>query len=89
MHYNGTRNGEPYTFDINYKKIYTLITEFDASYFNFYLDGEYFDVFPKTQSVGKFLLLVEEMHRYHVNYYKNFSWNDYMYEGLELGIDNK
>ena len=89
LHYNGTRNGEPYTFDISYKKIYTLITEFDASYFNFYLDGEYFDVFPKTQSVGKFLLLVEEMHRYHVNYYKNFSWNDYMYEGLELGIDNK
>ena len=49
----------------------------------------YFDVFPKHKTVGKFCLLVEEMHRYHVNFYKNFPWNDHMYEGLELGIDLK
>ena len=89
MHYKGTRNGEPYEFSIGYKNLYTLITEVDSSYFNFYLKGEYFDVFPKRQTVGKITLLVEEMHRYHVNYYKNFKWNDYMYEGLELGIDLK
>ena len=34
-------------------------------------------------------LSVEEMHRYHINTYKNFRWNDYMYEGMELGIDLK
>ena len=89
MHYVGTRNGEPYEFHANYKQLYTLITEVDSSYFNFYLNGEYFDVFPKHQTVGKIILLVEEMHRYHVNFYKNFKWNDYMYEGLELGIDVK
>ncbi len=89
MHYSGTRNGKPYEFHVNYKQLYTLITEVDASFFNFYLNGEYFDVFPKHQTVGKFILLVEEMHRYHVNFYKNFKWNDYMYEGLELGIDEK
>jgi 1-acyl-sn-glycerol-3-phosphate acyltransferase len=89
MHYKGTRNGEPYEFSVNYRNLYTLITEVDASYFNFYLNGEYFDIFPKHQTVGKITLLVEEMHRYHVNFYKNFKWNDYMYEGLELGIDLK
>ena len=89
MHYKGTRNGEPYEFSIDYKNLYTLITEVDSSFFNFYLSGEYFDVFPKHQTVGKFSLLVEEMHRYHVNYYKNFKWNDHMYEGMELGIDLK
>ena len=89
MHYKGTRNGEPYEFTAGYKELYTLITEVDSSFFNFYLKGEYFDVFPKHQTVGKICLLVEEMHRYHVNFYKNFKWNDYMYEGLELGIDNK
>ena len=89
MHSKGTRNGEPYEFTADYKNLYTLITEVDSSYFNFYLKGEYFDVFPKHQTVGKIILLVEEMHRYHVNYYKNFKWNDYMYEGLELGIDLK
>ncbi len=89
MHYKGTRNGEPYEFSVGYKNLYTLITEVDSSYFNFYLKGEYFDVFPKHQTVGKIILLVEEMHRYHINFYKNFKWNDYMYEGLELGIDLK
>ncbi|MBQ3495676.1 MAG: 1-acyl-sn-glycerol-3-phosphate acyltransferase [Clostridia bacterium] len=89
LHYEGTRNGQPYEFHVSYKSLYTLITEVDMSYFNFYLDGEYFDVFPKHQTVWKFYLLVEEMHRYHVNFYKNFKWNDHLYEGLELGIDNK
>ncbi|MBQ4049212.1 MAG: 1-acyl-sn-glycerol-3-phosphate acyltransferase [Clostridia bacterium] len=89
MHYKGTRNGEPYEFTADYKSLYTLITEIDTTFFNFYLKGEYFDVIPRHQTVGKICLLVEEMHRYHVNYYKNFKWNDYMYEGMELGIDFK
>ena len=89
MHYKGTRNGEPYEFTADYKNLYTLITATDASCFNFYYKGQYFDVFPKHQTVGKITLLVEEMHRYHVNFYKNFKWNDYMYEGMELGIDEK
>ena len=89
MHYTGTRNGEPFSFTMDYKALYTLITEVDSSFFNFYYKGEYFDIFPKTMPVGKFSLLVEEMHRYHVNFYKNFKWNDHMYEGMELGIDLK
>ena len=89
LHYKGTRRGEPYEFTMDYKALYTLITEVDSSFFNFYYKGEYFDIFPKSMPVGKFSLLVEEMHRYHVNYYKNFKWNDHMYEGMELGIDNK
>ena len=76
-------------FTMDYKALYTLITEVDSSYFNFYYKGEYFDIFPKHQTVGKFSLLVEEMHRYHVNFYKNFKWKDDMYEGMELGIDLK
>ena len=89
LHYEGTRNGQPYHFDVGYKNLYTLITEVDMSYFNLYINGEYFDVFPKHQTVWKFYLLVEEMHRYHVNFYKNFKWKDYMYEGKQLGIDLK
>ena len=89
LHYKGTRNGAPYEFHADYRSLYTLITEVDSSFFNFYLDGVYFDIFPKHQTVGKFSLLVEEMHRYHINMYKNFKWNDYMYEGMELGIDLK
>ena len=89
LHYKGTRKGEPFEFTLDYKTLYTVITTVDASFFNFYYKGEYFDIFPKHQTVGKFSLLVEEMHRYHVNFYKNFKWNDSMYEGLELGIDEQ
>ena len=33
-------------------------------------------VFPKGRTVGKILLIVEEMHRLHVNNWKNFPWMD-------------
>ena len=89
LHYKGTRNGEPYEFNVDYNELWTLTTEVDASFFHFYLKGEFMEITPKHQTVGKFCLLVEEMHRYHVNTYKNFKWNDYMYEGVELGIDLK
>ena|GEM_PF-5148823 len=31
---------------------------------------------------GKVILLTEEMHRLHVNTWKNFPWYSRMYEGL-------
>ena len=89
LHYKGTRKGEYFELNVGYKELYTLINVVDSSFFSFYYKGEYFDVFPKHQTVGKFRLLVEEMHRYHINFYKNFKWNDWMYEGMELGIDLK
>ena len=89
VHFEGTRNNKPYRFDLSYNEIYTTITFNDASYFSFYVNGECFDFFPKHKTTGKFIILIEEMHRYHVNYYKNFKWYDDLYEGKELGIDNK
>lgn len=69
-----------YDFFLDYNKIYTVVTELDSSYFNFYVDGEYTDVFPENPSSIFISMLIEEMHRLHVNYYKNFKWNDYMYK---------
>ena len=37
-------------------------------------------MFPIEPVTIKLLLIVEEMHRLHVNLWKNFSWNDYMYD---------
>ena len=67
-------------FDLDYNKIYTTITELDSSYFNIYIDGEYTDIFPERPAAIKMSMLIEEMHRLHVNFYKNFKWNDYMYK---------
>jgi len=79
-----------YDFDINYNNIYTVITEWDSSYINIYNNGEYTDIFPLERRSSLFMsALIEEMHRLHVNFYKNFKWNDYMYEGLNYLINKK
>ena len=80
VHFNGTKDNEPYQFDMSYKVLYTVITEVDSSYFNFFVHGEYHDFFPERHSTGKILVLIEEMHRLHVNTWKNFPWYDYLYE---------
>ena len=80
MHYRDDKD-EKLNFDLDYKTLWTLITELDSSYFDLYIDGEYTDIFPlERHSALMICMLVEEMHRLHVNYYKNFPWNDYMYE---------
>ena len=59
----------------------------DTSKFALFVDGEFYEFYPDRRSVGKMLLLTEEMHRLHYNVWKNFPWNDWMYEGQVLGID--
>ena len=81
LHYRGTRNNEPYSFDIDYKHIYTFNVPIDLSRITVYVDGEYTEFAPLVRAHAvKALLLVEEMHRLHVNAWKNFPWFDYMYE---------
>jgi hypothetical protein len=74
--YKGTRYGEPFEFKIPYNLLPTLGMVTDVSFFALYYDGKYYDIFPERRSVGKILLLVEEMHRLHVNTWKNFPWAD-------------
>ena len=89
VHFRGTKLGEPFNFDLDYKSIWTYPMTVDLSIFSLYIKEEYHDFYPETRCVGKLLMVTEEMHRLHVNKWKNFPWFDYMYEGKELGIDNK
>ena len=83
MRFRGS-DTDKYDFDLNYKALWTTIHEVDSSYFNIYIKNEYHDIFPLERHSAYFMtVLIEEMHRLHVNTYKNFPWNDYMYEGLE------
>ena len=61
----------------------------DLSNFAIFINGEYHEFYPKDRVVGKAIMVTEEMHRLHINNWKNFKWFDYMYEGKELGIDLK
>lgn len=67
-------------FSLTWKELYTFITEVDSSYMNIFVRGQYTDIFPTRKSAIKIGTLIEEMHRLHVNYYKNFPWFDYLYK---------
>ena len=78
---------EPFSFDLSYELVCSLVIMTSTSRFALYVGGEFYEFFPERPSVGKLLLITEEMHRLHYNVWKNFKWNDWMYEGKALGID--
>ena len=89
VHFRGTKLGEPFNFDLDYNNIWTYPMTVDLSIFSLYINEEYYDFYPDFPCVAKVLMLTEEMHRLHINKWKNFPWFDYMYQGKELGIDLK
>ena len=89
MSFKGTKDGEPFEFQLSYEILYTLIYTTSTKYFGTYVNGEYYEFYPEEKICGKLLLVVEEMHRYHVNFWANYKEKSYLYEGLELGIDKK
>ena len=81
FHFRGQKlDGSDYQFDLDYKTLYTFNIPTDITYFAIYVKEEYVEFNPEERVVGKALILVEEMHRLHVNLWKNFPWYDYMYE---------
>ena len=81
FHFKGTKDNEPYAFDISYNDMYTFNVSIDLTHMAVYYNGEYHDFSDvKPGQFTKALLLVEEMHRLHVNKWKNFPWFDYLYE---------
>lgn len=89
MSFNGTKDGESFSFLLPYTLLYTLIYTTSSKYFGTYVEGKYYEFYPEEKICGKCLLVVEEMHRYHINSWPNYDSKNYLYEGLELGIDNK
>ena len=83
VHYNGTKDGSAWSFDLDYNAIYTWVPVTASDHYGYYINEEFYEFFPKKPNFGKSMLLVEEMHRLHVNKWKNFPWNDYMYENLD------
>ena len=80
IHFVGTKLGKEWSFDLSYKTVYSLVIVNDLTYFSLYINGEYHDFTPDTPCVGKILLLVEEFHRYTYNVWKNFKWDEFMYD---------
>lgn len=83
IHFTGTRRGEAFAMDMDYNSVFSLIIETDTTNCGIFYKGEYLEFTPEVPAVGKMLILTEEMHRLHVNSWKNFPWYDYMYEEKE------
>jgi 1-acyl-sn-glycerol-3-phosphate acyltransferase/ribosomal protein S27AE len=80
VHFLGTRKGQPYSFDLNYKEVFSLVIVTDVTHFALYVGTDYIEFYPEEPAVGKLLLLVEEMHRLHENTWKAFPWYASLYE---------
>ncbi|MEA5049356.1 MAG: 1-acyl-sn-glycerol-3-phosphate acyltransferase [Eubacteriales bacterium] len=74
--YAGTRNGEPFTFHIEPGLLPTYGMCTDVSRIYTFFEGEFYEFFPETECVAKWLLATEELHRLHGGEWKNFSWAD-------------
>lgn len=83
VHFKGTKLGEPYSFDLDYTRIFTTQIAVDLKFFTLYLDDGYMEFHPERNNVALMMMTIEEMHRLHVNYWKNFPWYDFMYKGYD------
>ena len=72
--YNGTKNGEPFTFHLNSKTLPTYGMCTDLSRFYTFLDGEFVEFYPEHRVVEKFFLATEELHRLNGGKWKAFPW---------------
>lgn len=72
--FDGTRNGKPFSFTLTLSETPTYGMCTDASRFYTFLKGEFIEFYPKRDSVIKWLLVTEELHRMHGG-----KWRDYSY----------
>ena len=72
--YKGTKDGEPFEFKLEYGGFPTTVMTTTVEQFGIYYNGEYYDLYPERPSSMKITLIVEEMHRMHINAWKNFKW---------------
>lgn len=73
--YEGTRDGEPFSFHIESKNLPTYGMCTDISRFYTFYKGEFMEFYPENNVVEKFFLATEELHR--INGGK---WQDFKFE---------
>ena len=81
--FEGTRRGEPYSMHLTYKEMYSFVILLDYTFFLVFFNDDMLEFHPDEPIVMKMLLTVEEMHRFHVNAWKNLPKLSYLYEGLD------
>ncbi len=73
--YEGTRNGEPFSFHLNPSELPTYGMCTDVSRFYTFYNGEFMEFYPKTRCVEKWFMATEEIHRV-----MGGKWQDFKFE---------
>jgi hypothetical protein len=74
--YEGTRNGEPFTFHLKPTEVSTYGMCTDGSRFYTFYKGEFMEFYPKNPTVEKWFLCTEEMHRLQGGKWQDFANKD-------------
>ena len=74
--YTGTKNGDAFSFHIEPELLPTYGMCTDVSRVYTFVCGEFYEFYPQTECIGKWLLATEELHRMHGGEWKNFPWAD-------------
>ena len=81
--YEGTKNGESFSFHIDPKSLPTYGMCTDVSRFYTFYKGEFVEFYPKNNVVEKFFLATEEIHRL-----TGGSWQDFKFDKNALAAVN-
>jgi hypothetical protein len=73
FHYEGTRNGEAFSFRLSCAEVPTYGMCTDVSRFYTFYKGEFMEFYPKHSTVEKWFLHTEELHRYLGGKWQDFS----------------
>ncbi len=75
LSYQGTKNGEVFSFHIKSRDLPTYGMCTDLSRFYTFVDGEFVEFYPQHRVVEKFFLATEEIHRLNGGAWKDFSFD--------------
>ena len=70
--YNGTCNNEAFSFHLNTSEVPTYGMCTDLSRFYTFYKGEFMEFYPENETVEKWFLCTESLHRYHNGKWRNF-----------------
>lgn len=81
--FDGIRNEKEYHMHLSYKELYSLMILLDFTFFMLFFNNDCLEFHPDDPIVMKMVLTVEEMHRFHVNTWKNLKRLSYLYDNLD------
>ncbi len=70
--YDGTKNGQPWSFHIDSRQLPTYGMCTDVSRFYTFVDGQFVEFYPEHNVVEKFFLATEEIHRFNGGAWQDF-----------------